>query len=93
MSGRQGFQVVSETEVPEAPKPDTQPIWNMLVFLHNAITRGVAAGISHLVTILGVFSAWWMWMSVMPNPSTLQLIALGGYATFLLFVEFVRRKV
>lgn len=98
MSGRRGFNVIEEPEPPSAPQPEVQPS-SAHMFQARAIMLGLhvlsqkaIVGLSALFTAGLVASAWALWWSVLPNPSTPQLIGLGGYAVFILLVEVVRRK-
>lgn len=97
MSGTKtrGFQVIGDEEV--APKPaDTAALakinTEMLLLALKALSQRALTAITNLFTVVLVASAWWLWTNVLPNPTTNQLIALGGYALFCLLIEMVRRR-
>lgn len=97
MSGtrQRGFNVVDPPEVPapEAPPPAAFMFQarSIAMGLH-VLSQKALVGLSALFTAGMVASAWALWWSVLPNPTTLQLIGLGGYAAFVLLVEMVRRR-
>lgn len=96
MSGTRGFKVIDETAVATPPevKPTGVDIFNarsILIGLHVLSQKAVVA-VSALFTAALVGSAWLLWWSVLPSPTTPQLIGLGGYAAFVLLVEIVRRR-
>lgn len=98
-----GFQAVEEHEIPsiaEQPPPNTQSTvassssaaTRMLLLAIAQLGKRFVIALSTLFTAAGLFSAWWLWASVLPSPSVLQLVGVGMYAAFLLALEFVRRK-
>lgn len=98
-----GFQAVEEHEIPsfaEQPPPNTQSnvassssaATRMLLLAIAQLGKRFVIALSTLFTAAGLFSAWWLWASVLPGPSVLQLVGVGMYAAFLLALEFVRRK-
>jgi len=101
MSGtrQRGFNVVEQAEVPPPPPAaDVQPP-AAFMFQARAIAMGLQVlsqkalvGLSALFTAALVASAWLLWWSVLPSPTTPQLVGLGGYAVFVLLVEIVRRR-
>lgn len=58
----------------------------------KTLSQRALAAFSTLFTAGGLFSAWWLWQSALPAPTTTQLVGLGMYAAFLLLLEFVRRR-
>lgn len=98
-----GFQAVEEHEIPtiaEQPPPKTQSsvaqsssaATQMLLLAIGSLSKRFVIALSAWFTAAGLFSAWWLWSTVLPNPSVLQLVGVGMYAAFLLALEFVRRK-
>lgn len=101
MSGaaKKGFTMISDHEASqtEAPADASQAAltqWNttMLLLALRAVSQRALTAITNLFTLGLVASAWWLWSSVLTNPTTPQLIALGGYALFCLLVDLVRRR-
>lgn len=89
-----GFEEVKEAEVVQHP---SQPRGQK--FAIDAITLGLKTlsqktlvALSTCFTGAGLLGAWLLWDSVLPNPTTFQLIGLGEYAAFFLALEFVRRR-
>lgn len=85
------FELVGEVET-ENPPQDSAAAIKMLQIALAALGQKSVIALANLFTAAGLFSAWWLWQSVLPNPSVLQLVGVGMYATFLLILEFVRRR-
>lgn len=97
MSGtRAKFQLIDEPAgvAPEPTPTDVvaQANTRMLLLALSALSKRALTGISAGFTLCLVASAWWLWDSVLPNPTTPQLIGLGGYALFCVVIDVVRRK-
>lgn len=63
-----------------------------LKLLLATISQKTLVALSNLVTAGAVGSAWWLWDSVLPEPTTHQLVGVSLYAAFILAVEYLRRK-
>lgn len=98
-----GFEAIAEHEIPSISPQTTPPpqtnvaleagaATQMLLLALKALSQRAVIALSALFTAGGLFSAWWLWASVLPNPSVLQLIGVGMYALFLLALEWVRRR-
>lgn len=98
-----GFEALAEHEIPSiSPQTTTPPQTNvareasaatqMLLLGLKALSQRAIVALSTLFTAGGLFSAWWLWSSVLPSPSVLQLTGIGMYAVFLLALEWVRRR-
>lgn len=98
-----GFQAVEEREIPsigeQAPQATqssgvshSSAATQMLLMAIGQLSKRFVIALSNLFTAAGLFSAWWLWSSVLPSPTVLQLIGVGMYALFLLALEFVRRR-
>jgi hypothetical protein len=106
MSGtkRKPFELIGEVEeAPAAPTPDTlKPALftavnaNILLLSLRALSQRTAMEIARLGSIAftaGLIWANWLLVSrVLPDPTPLQLYALGGFAVFCLLIETVRRR-
>lgn len=90
------FQVLAEEELAEAPAPKTpdeasqRNMQLLLLSLRVASQRAVTA-VSHLFTGAMVGSALLLWWTVLPAPTTLQLVGLAMWGCFILAVECIRR--
>lgn len=98
-----GFEAIAEQDIPTIPpKPADKPQSNvaqdahiatqMLLLALKALSERAIVALSALFTAGGLASAWWLWSTILPNPSVLQLVGIGMYAVFLLALEFVRRR-
>lgn len=98
-----GFEAIAEQDIPSiapqtAPPPQTNvareasAATQMLLLALKALSQRALVAFSTLFTAGALFSAWWLWSSILPNPSVLQLTGIGMYASFLLALEWVRRK-
>jgi len=97
MSGaKRGFAVIGEQDAPEPPAPDhaalTKLNTEMLLLSLKTLSQRALTAITNLFTLGLVASAWLLWNRILPDPSALQLIGVGGYAVFVLLIEIVRRK-
>ena len=102
MSGTQrGFSVIGERDAP-TPTPTPAPVpvdaeatkrnTEMLLLALRALSQRAVTAITNLFSLLLVLSVWVLAMHVLDNPSTGQLIALAGYAVFVLAIDVVRRR-
>lgn len=63
----------------------------VLMLALQTLGKRALIAVSNLFTLVTVGSAWWLWMSV-PDPNTHQLVYLGGYALFVLVINFIVGK-
>ena len=81
---------------PAAPSPEQikqqQVATQMLALALRTMSQKALIAVSSLFTAAALFSAWWLWNSVLPDPSDRQLVGVGLYALFILILEFVRRR-
>ena len=102
MSGNtRGFAVIGEREAPQ-PAPAASPAsadadatkrnTEMLLLALRALSQRAVTAITNLFSLLLVLSVWVLALHVLDNPSTGQLIALAGYAVFVLAIDVVRRR-
>ena len=102
MSGNtRGFAVIGEREAPQ-PAPAAPPAsadadatkrnTEMLLLALRALSQRAVTAITNLFSLLLVLSVWVLALHVLDNPSTGQLIALAGYAVFVLAIDVVRRR-
>lgn len=92
------FQLVGEEEQAQAPPPPQQPhedaqrALQILALSLQVVSKRFVTALGNLFTLLCVTSAFVLWWRVLPNPNMDQLVGLGLYATFLLAIEYVRRR-
>jgi len=75
---------------PPEPKPD--PAVSMMLFALKGLSERAVIEFSRLFTLLTVASAWYLWWTVLPNPTYTQLGGLTLYAAFLLAIHYLRRR-
>lgn len=93
-AAKRGFQVISEEEAP-APQDNTAATklnTQMLLLALGALSQRAMTAITNLFTVALVASAWFLWHSILINPTTPQLVAVAGYALFCLAIDIVRRR-
>lgn len=89
------FELVGERAdepVPAMQSAQEKAAIQMLQIGLAALSKKAVVALSTIFTGAALFSAWWLWAAILPNPSTLQLVGVGMYAAFLLALEFVRRR-
>ena len=94
MNQRPGFQIVDEPETPTQPQAPSQgAAVRMLTIALGALTKRTVIALADLFTLATVASAWWLWWSVLPEPTDKQIVSLAIYAVFVLVANvIVRRK-
>lgn len=78
------------TVKPTVERPGIE-IQTMMLAL-GALSKRSLVALSNCFTAAALASAWLLWDKVLPEPSVLQLVGLGGYAVFLLSLEWIRRR-
>lgn len=98
MSVNRNFQIISEEEVeePAAQAVDknaaiTAANTQLLLTALRALSQRAMTAITNLFSAGLVLLTWLLWRGI-PNPTTHQLIALGGFAVFCLLLDTVRRS-
>ena len=94
------FAVIDETVIPDQPaaKQNAAAAAQMvqatkvLNLALATIGQRFVIAVSSLFTAGALVSAWWLWSTTLPNPTTPQLIGLGMYALFILMIEGIRRR-
>ena len=90
------FRIIGddETQTQTSPPPTDKfsqiGIQTLMLGL-SALSQRMVVGLSKLFTLLTVGSAFWLWMSL-PHPDVYQLIAMGGYAVFVLAANIIVRR-
>lgn len=93
------FAVVGEQDAPQAPAPPSpeqqaaqQQALKILMLSLKVVGQRFVTALSNLFTAAALASAWFLWQSVLPNPTVNQLIGVTLYALFVGGIEWVRRK-
>lgn len=77
-----------------APTPTTEPgesLVSLLLTLLSLLNKRTLAFAAHLLPLIALGSGFWLWWSILPNPTILQLVGVGTYALFMLSILWVRR--
>lgn len=85
------FQVV-EDSAPTAPAQSNLAAQKMLLFALGSLSKRAIAGVSAAFSLLGVASVWFLWYTVLPDPTVPKLIGVGMYSVFLLVLELIRKR-
>jgi hypothetical protein len=86
------FEVVEDepSNLPAAAEPDPSRAVDILLALLSEKTGTVVNGFYSLLTVASLF---WLSYDIIPNnPSTQQLIGLGGYAGFVIAINIIVRR-
>jgi hypothetical protein len=92
-----GFQEVQDEQVGavnvvDHPAKESALTAQALTIIFAQLSKKALIAISSLFTAAALFSAWWLWADVLPNPTNHQLVGVGMYALFILAIEFIRRR-
>jgi len=90
-----GFQVQEDDNViehPAAAAKETNMATQLMLLSLKALSQRALVAASALFTGAGLFSAWWLWESILPQPTVFQLVGVTIYAVFFLALEFIRRR-
>jgi hypothetical protein len=86
----QPFKVVEEEKAAESASEKVG--FETLRLGLFALSQRTTVALSKLFSLLTAASAFALWWGVLPNPSVLQLVGLGGYAVFILAINLIVRK-
>jgi hypothetical protein len=88
------FEVV-EDDPPEQIKSDDggQAAVDILLLLLKPLSQKTIIALGNLFSLLTVVSVFWLSLAIIPkDPSTQQLVGLGGYAAFVIAVNIIVRR-
>ena len=89
------FRIISEEEAKKPSRTD-QAIeaagMQTLMLGLSALSQRTIVALSRLFVLLATASAFALWWRVMPDPTYLQLLGLGLYATFVLTASVIVRR-
>ena len=86
------FRIIDEDRATPQPQAKTDLGVDILRLAIGELSKRFVIALSRLFTLLTVASAFLLWWRVLPEPSILQLIGLGMYATFILAANFIVRR-
>lgn len=78
------------TQVPQQGKVAAAALQMVLLALKALSQRALIAA-TNLVTLIGLGTAFWLWLQVMPNPTMNQLAGLALYGLFILGLRWIWR--
>ncbi len=64
----------------------------MMITGLKALSQRALVAFSACFTLLSVASAFWLWLTILPEPNSSKLVGLGLYGVFLLGIEWLRRR-
>lgn len=82
------FRVVKDDE----PSPTQQAAANVVMMALTALSQRTIVALANLFTLITVGSAFWLALTVSPDPTTYQLVALGLYLGFVIAVNWLVRS-
>ena len=87
-----------EPEAPPAAPPSPPPRPNqraeqaatgILMLALKALSQRAIVAIGNLFVLLTAASAWWLWMTTLPQPSIQQLVGLALYGLLILALNYL----
>jgi hypothetical protein len=95
-SAKKQFTLISEDPV-DGPEPQevsalAKANTQMLLLSLRALSKRALTAISNLFTLALVGSVWWVWTSILRDPTWQQLVAAGSYTAFCFLIDVVRRR-
>ena len=97
VSDEAAYDLNQTAPAPEAPAPERRRdefenrYADLLAMSLKALSQRATIALASLFTLLLAASAFWLWWSILPAPSVMQLVGVGMYAVFALVLELVRR--
>lgn len=77
---------------PPRPNPAANQALALLLLAVKTISQRALIAATNAVTLIGLASAFWLWLAALPNPSPNQLIALGLYGLLLIGLRWIWRS-
>jgi hypothetical protein len=86
----------AETPAPASPLPPRAPpnaeqaaATNILMLALKALSQRALVAVGNLFVLLTAASAWWLWMTTLPQPSIQQLVGLALYGCLILALNYL----
>lgn len=77
---------------PPRPSPAANQALALLLLAVKTIGQRALIAATNAVTLIGLASAFWLWLSVLPNPSTNTIVALALYGLLLIGLRWIWRS-
>lgn len=83
------FEIVEDE--PETSKSESA-LTSLLLLNLKTLSQKALLGLAAMFSLLTVASVFWLAMTVIGNPNVYQLVGLGGYACFILVINWIVRR-
>ena len=83
------FEVIQDE--PETSNTE-QAATSLLLLSLKALSQKTLVALASMFSLLTVVSVFWLAMTIMGNPNVYQLVGLGGYACFILTINWIVRR-
>ncbi len=93
--GGEQVTLIGEEPVPQpAPRPSAtqSALTGLLLTSLKALSQRTVVALASLVDLALIGSAFALWLIIIANPTTPQLIGVAGYGAFVLIALFMRRR-
>ena len=86
------------SETPSSPVPPPRPsptvaeqqaATGILMLALRALSQRAVVAVGHLFVLFTAASAWWLWMTTLPQPTVQQLVGLGLYGLLILALNYL----
>ena len=67
------------------------PVVELLLLALRLLSTRTIVLANHLLPVVGISMAFYLWLQVLHEPSILQLVGLGAFGAFFLLLMLVRR--
>ena len=84
---------VSVPNVPRETRRAESALTGLLITSLRALSQRTVVALASLVDLALIGSAFALWLLIIANPTTYQLIGVAGYAVFVLVALYMRRRV
>ena len=79
--------------VEDEPQTSSESALTSLLLLNlKTLSQKALLGLAALFSLLTVASVFWLAMTVIGNPNVYQLVGLGGYACFILVINWIVKR-
>ena len=85
------FEVVRDEPAPP-PSRSSDAATDLLMLSLKSLGQRFVVALASLFCLTTVLTVFWVGMSIIREPTILQLVGFGMYATFILIVNWIARK-
>jgi len=87
------FQLINQPEQPHKQTKAGPPIeLQGLLLALTALSKRFVIALSNLFSLCCVASLWYLLYTILPDPTSHQLVGAGGYGVFILILELIRKR-